>query len=392
MKKLLFYMHAGSGNHGCEAIVNSLCKMLKDDAKVDLISYRAYEDERYTLKELCTLIQERSFDKHKIMHILYYIYRRITKDAESFIRYRYGKVFSKENEYPVAISIGGDNYCYDDMLNDLSLSNRAFNHKGVKTVLLGCSVEPDLLNRKDIREDIGRYDSIIARESITFEALRSVYGEDANIYCVPDPAFTLDYKEVTLSERFNGKDIVGINLSPMVEGKESKPGIAMDSFVKLVEYLLNNTEMNILLIPHVIWNGNDDRTSLKRLMEHFESASDRIMLVEDSDCETLKGYIRKCRFFVGARTHSTIAAYSSCVPTLVVGYSVKARGIAKDLFPGYKERDLVLPVQEINTETDLQDAFINLMNMEEEVKKHLEDIMPAYKEKALKTVDILREY
>ena len=25
--KIVLYMHAGSGNHGCEAIVNSLCRM-----------------------------------------------------------------------------------------------------------------------------------------------------------------------------------------------------------------------------------------------------------------------------------------------------------------------------------------------------------------------------
>ena len=45
-----------------------------------------------------------------------------------------------------------------------------------------------------------------------------------------------------------------------------------------------------------------------------------------------KGYIARMRFFIGARTHATIAAYSNCVPTLVLGYSVKSKGIAKDLF------------------------------------------------------------
>ena len=53
-----------------------------------------------------------------------------------------------------------------------------------------------------------------------------------------------------------------------------------------------------------------------------------------------------CSFFVGARTHSTIAAYSSGVPTLVIGYSVKSRGIATDLFGTYE--NYVLPVQEIS--------------------------------------------
>jgi colanic acid/amylovoran biosynthesis protein len=59
--------------------------------------------------------------------------------------------------------------------------------------------------------------------------------------------------------------------------------------------------------------------------------------------------------FVGARTHATIAAYSSCVPTLVVGYSVKARGIARDIFGS--EENMVIPVQSLEHEDDLVNAF-----------------------------------
>ena len=50
----------------------------------------------------------------------------------------------------------------------------------------------------------------------------------------------------------------------------------------------------------------------------------RVLLVGDHNCMELKGFIGRCRFFVGARTHATIAAYSSCVPTLAAGYSVKS--------------------------------------------------------------------
>ena len=69
-------------------------------------------------------------------------------------------------------------------------------------------------------------------------------------------------------------------------------------------------------------------------------------MIEDSPAEVLKGYISRCSFFVGARTHSTIAAYSTGVPTLVIGYSVKSRGIATDLFGTYD--NYVLPVQELD--------------------------------------------
>ncbi len=133
-KKLIVYMHAGSGNHGCEAIVNSLCRMIKE--KVTLVSYFGEEDKRYSLKDLCEIKSERRFENHKAAHVLYYGYRKLTGDGESFIRYRYGDVFKGE-AVPLAISIGGDNYCYENMLGDLRLANSAFNKKGTKTVLLG---------------------------------------------------------------------------------------------------------------------------------------------------------------------------------------------------------------------------------------------------------------
>ena len=57
-----------------------------------------------------------------------------------------------------------------------------------------------------------------------------------------------------------------------------------------------------------------------------------ILLPNNLTAIQYKGYIARMRFFIGARTHATIAAYSNCVPTMVLGYSIKSRGIAKDLF------------------------------------------------------------
>ena len=94
----------------------------------------------------------------------------------------------------------------------------------------------------------------------------------------------------------------------------------------------------------------------------------RVVFFEDHNCMELKGIISKCRFFVGARTHSTIAAYSMGIPTLVVGYSVKARGIARDLFGG--EEGYVLPVQKL-TRDKLISAFKNIMIKEKEIQKKL---------------------
>lgn len=397
--KLIVYMHAGSGNHGCEAIVNSLCHMIKE--KVKLVSYFGEEDERYSLKELCEIRGERRFENHKAAHVLYYGYRKLTGDRESFIRYRYGDVFKKEAA-PLAISIGGDNYCYENMLGDLRLANSAFNRRGTRTVLLGCSIEPELLKRKEIAEDLRKYHTIIARESITYEALKEAFGKTSKeisektdkgmaeavsggcpeVLCFPDPAFTLMAKELPLPEGFALGNTVGINVSPMIQDNEKKSGVTMENYKELISFIIQNTDMQIALIPHVVWERNDDRESLHELYRAFADTG-RVVEIGDGGCEELKGFIGRCRFFVGARTHATIAAYSMGVPTLVAGYSVKARGIARDLFG--TEENYVLPVQSLEKKDDLTKGFRWLLSHEKEVREKLGEVMPGYKERALET-------
>lgn len=398
-KKIILYMHAGSGNHGCEAIANSMAGMLPE--KQILISYYADEDKKYTLENLYELVQERSFNQHKIAHILYYAYRLITKDKESFIRYRFGQYLKKNNQsdkYPLAVSIGGDNYCYDVMLNDLFLTNEAFNKQGTQTVLLGCSVEPESLDRPEIVEDLNKYSLIIARESITYEALKNKLRNPDRVICLPDPAFTLDIEYIKLPEGFstpkedeNGNfsgGMVGINISPLIQSNESVAGITKLNYEQLIENIIKTTDMSVALIPHVVWDRNDDRKPLKELFEKYKDTG-RVILVEDCNCRELKYIISKCRYFIGARTHATIAAYSTTVPTLVVGYSVKARGIAKDLFG--TDENYVIPVQSLKEEDDLVKAFEYIKENETNIRQHLMSVMPEYKLNALQNGKKIKE-
>ena len=112
-------------------------------------------------------------------------------------------------------------------------------------------------------------------------------------------------------------------------------------------------------------------------------------MVSDRSCSELKMIISKCRFFVGARTHATIAAYSSCVPTLVAGYSVKSRGIAKDIFG--TDEHYVIPVQNMKSDEELTDGFRWLADNEDEVMKKLSAVMPDYMESIGKLKNFLYE-
>ncbi len=385
-KEILMYAHAGSGNHGCEAIVRSVCDILGQENKVAVISHDVQEDKKYGLDNACRLIQERDINQHFITHALYYAHRKLTGKGENFLRYRYAGA-QPFSDYKIAVSIGGDNYCYDSMITDLEVANRMFHQNGLKTILLGCSIEPDLIkNRADVREDMKLYDRIIARESITYNAL--VEAGLTNAVLCPDPAFSLKAVDTVIPEGFS-TNMVGINVSPMVQNfaesggayckkaksDESDADIVMKNYEKLIEYILKDTDMGIALIPHVIWDRSDDRKPLQILYDKYKE-SGRMLMISDRSCGELKKIISKCRFFVGARTHATIAAYSSCVPTLVAGYSVKSRGIAKDIFG--TDGHYVIPVQNMKSEEELMDGFKWLADNENDVIQKISEVIPDY--------------
>ena len=379
--QIVMYLHGGSGNHGCEAIVNSTCHMLKDIPKL-LVTNSEKEDRAYSLASLCDILQEKKINEHFPAHVWYYVWRAVFHDPESFMRYRFKEVLGK-NIAPLNISVGGDMYCYEISRKEAILANRTFTRAGSKTVLWGCSIEPELLKEPEMIEDMRRYTLITPRESITKQALLAA-GITENVKYYPDPAFALEPEECKLPEGFLPGHTIGINVSPMIVQYEKKPGITIRNYQKLIDHILNNTDNNIALIPHVMWNNNDDRLTLAELYRGYEN-NDRVVMFPDLPCRKIKYIISNCSAFIGARTHATIAAYSSQVPTLVVGYSVKARGIARDLF-GTEEK-YVMPVQELEAEEALCSAFEWLMEEAGTICGHLKQIMPEYCKKAASAGD-----
>ena len=283
----------------------------------------------------------------------------------------------------ICFSIGGDNYCYGrGGYQSLMAVDRALLKKGCKTVLWGCSIEPDSLKDAELVADLASFSLITARETLTYEALCAAGLTNARLY--PDPAFTLKADCRALPQGFVEGNTIGINLSPLIMACETKNGAAFQNFVSLISHILETTDAQIALIPHVVWDGNDDRTPLRALAERFADTG-RVILVDDANAEEIKGVISRCRLFIGARTHATIAAYSTCVPTLVVGYSVKAKGIAKDLFGTYE--NYVVPVQSLASGDELNGAFDWLLANEVSVRSHLQSIMPDYVRRAYAAAD-----
>lgn len=368
---VILYAHGGSGNHGCEAIVRSTVSMMQGE-NIYIASKNPDQDKKYGVDKIAYIYSEKKIPRKLSLDFGKAYWRlKIKHNYQAMDQLFYDKAFPHLESCNAAISIGGDNYCYKDVESYILMHN-IYRKRNIKTVLWGCSIEPELLKQDMIRTDLAKYSLITARESITYDALKQI---NKNTVLVSDPAFVLKAVEKKLPKEFREGNTVGINISPMIMENERVQGMAYENYRCLIHYILAETNMHIALIPHVVWNDGDDRVPLKKLYDEFAD-QERIALIEDCNCMELKGYIKRCRFFIGARTHAAIAAYSTGVPTLVVGYSVKAIGIAKDIFG--TRNNYVLPVQSLCNAEELLQAFAWIYENENNIRKYLQKIMPSY--------------
>lgn len=386
MKKYVLFEHAGSGNHGCEAIVRSTIDMLGKN-NYYLESASPSEDMKFSIDDCVNLLNvgQDNISPNSIKGIVWRAQGKINKKYDFDDRnsvYRHRELLMKDS---VALSIGGDNYCYGGIIGSMRDKLRAFEMKGIPVVLWGCSVDREHLDENTIK-DLRKYALITARESMTVEILQEKGISKTVVQCA-DPAFTLKKQRVSWNgEWLNAGNVIGINVSDFMKYYNAYPEATLRNFKQLINYILRETEYSIALIPHVRQEGNDDFIPINMLATEFKSERIRV-LSEELNCMQLKDAISRCCMFIGCRTHSTIAAYSTCVPTLVVGYSVKAKGICQDIF-GYYD-DLLVDVREFSDDNDLTRKFVSFAERKDDLKKHLNSFMPQYIERTYIARDAL---
>lgn len=369
-------MHGGSGNHGCEAIVRCTSKIIKEfvpKAELCLWSTGKDEDIKYGVdKVVDKLLGTAEMNRKSLDFIFAYIKEIVFKRENAMYDLFLKKLFKDA----VVISVGGDNYCYPWSAKQGAELDAIARKYCKKTVFWGCSIDEESITDA-VREDLKAFDLITAREQLSYEILKKI---NPNTVKVADPAFLLDKKELPLPEGFLENNTVGINISPLINDYQNGENSIFENYKTLINGIINNTEMNVCLIPHVVWPYNDDLKAIDGLYELFKD-SGRVIKLGDHTCEELKGFISRCRFYIGARTHSTIAAYSTYVPTLVVGYSIKSKGIAMDLFGEHEK--YVVPVQDLKGVNDLLNAFNYFIENENQIKETLKKVIPEYKKSAL---------
>ena len=382
--KILLFLHGGSLNRGCEAIVRTGVAEIKTqfpDAVIDLASYEPETDAHLENIHQVFRHEQKPPKKFSWAGLKSAFFVKFFQDEKYHYQYTQKDIIAKIKNYDVFISVGGDNYCYGELPGFYEI-NRLIKKAGKKLILWGASIGEEDLTPAKI-QDLQRFDLLLARETLTEKVLKNAGCK--NVKLVADGAFLMEKTELPLPEGFIENKTLGFNFSPLIFGRNPQ---SKEAAFQLVEHILATTDFNMSLVPHVTIAISNDEETLKECLEKYKETKRVFLLPNNLNATEYKGYIARMRFFIGARTHATIAAYSTGVPTMVLGYSVKSKGIAKDIFG---EEKLVLGIEEISDAEKLIAKFEEMKQEELMLKEILRNKIPHIKEMAQKAKSYLAE-
>ncbi|MCC4765387.1 polysaccharide pyruvyl transferase family protein [Methanosarcina sp. DH1] len=378
------------GNKGCEAIVRGTAKIIRKYFKnPNFQCYSTFENEDFFRMQS---LQET--DK-SVVHRQIHIPRKITSIAfralDSFSpkirkRYEYKEMIPTLDEARAVLSVGGDTYALDwgipKLYTDL---DDIVMEKNKPLIIWGASIGP--FNKSPeyenyILDHLKKVDGLFVREPETIEYLEKK-GFNENIYHVGDPAFVMDPSRPAegLASTIED-DAIGINLSTLMAryvangDKERWAEIS----AKLITRIHDTFERPIYLIPHVTRPvpTDNDHTFLKYVLSKIDINKEIYLIPPNLNAAESKWIIGKMNIFMGSRMHSNIAALSSCVPTLSLAYSIKAKGINADIFGS---DNFCLQPEKITVEL-ICNSIAELLEDETNIRKNLAREIPKVQERA----------
>lgn len=206
---------------------------------------------------------------------------------------------------------------------------------GKKYALLPQTIGPftNATIEKKAMKSIANAAMVMVRDKMSYDYVVQKVPSQKNVHEYIDVAFFLPYKKKEFSRNYIH---VGLNISALLWNGgytgDNQFGLKCDyqkTIRSIIDYFLSLPNVMLHLVPHVVEQErhveNDYAVSFDLCEEY---GSDRLVLAPFflSPVDA-KSYIAGLDLFMGARMHSTIAAFSSGVPVVPMAYSRKFNGL-----------------------------------------------------------------
>ena len=260
-------------------------------------------------------------------------------------------------------------------------------------------------NRRYTRWMLKKASLVFARERISYQHLiETNCVKPDQVFVSKDIAFLF---QVENCEKIAGEAMTNIGLKepsrPYVtitpnmqiyrrmEGEDTKNHYIQIVF-GIIQHFLNNTNLNIVLIPHEASYHRRNDMELCALLKDMAKTPDRIgILKEGESAASVKAVIGCSEFLLASRYHSLVAALSMRKPVGVIGWAHKYDELMEDVGLSDYVVDPTKNQQKIPPEKVIIKAYEEREMIIEKIKKTVPKIEQNIDDVFDKTVKTLRE-
>lgn len=215
---------------------------------------------------------------------------------------------------------------------------------------------------------IRRAKCVMVRDKQSAEYVKSLLP-NMDVAEIIDVAFFMPYEKKTFNKNFIH---VGLNISALLWNggytKNNQFGLKSNYqclIRSIIKYFLSKDNVKLHLIPHVVGGERGLENDYAVSYDIYEEYCDENLILAPLffDPIAAKNYIAGMDFFMGARMHSAIAAFSSGVAVYPMAYSRKFNGLFLETldYP-------VMGDMKIQNEQDILRDIKNVYSQREELK------------------------
>lgn len=405
MKKFLFLGNGSYNNHGCEAIVRGTMEILRSAYAGRVVAYNGVSEGSPVVEhqeQTSPVPDVTSFSTKALPSTLEEFRNKVVRRLSAEVRSAQTTIAPHLNDSSAMLALGGDNFSLEYGVPYLFLGwNAIARDAGLPVYIWGSSIGPFSSNPRFERQFVRHARTlagIFVRESESLAYLTRL-GLGDKLTLAADPAFAM-IPEKPREATESLEDSVGINLSPLMAHFVTAGNMSAwkSMAVQLILSVAKATGRPIALVPHVNatdatrscdpgWYLKDDHRFLAELQNDPQLSHVPLTLLSHKlSAPELKYEISRLWAFAGARTHATIAAFGSGVPCISLAYSVKARGLNKDIFD---TTDFCLSPAQLSPKR-LVDAFSELESARSSIMRCYESAIPKLKSSAYAAGQVLK--
>lgn len=412
-KKIRILMCGGAlkGNLGAPAMYDSIIDELRkylNNIEVTILSKYPNDDREecasrgYRMIEYPTinqLVKGGSFYIFaELFKKLHFPYRWLAKDGSALDAY-----FQND----ILIDASGISFSDDRSLSNIMINTLWFLPgiiSGIPMVKVSQSMGPygKWYVRKAAKLVFDNLDFLVCRGDKSYDYTRGFF-KSKNIYNLPDTAFCLRPTSGNEKEKLLNKydvcpgDYIAVGPSFVMRDYFDK-GVYSDIISQTLNELAHKTGLKLLFVPHS-WlhkaqigadTVNDDLSVCNEIADKLNSHCKFRIVNEELSARDAKALIGDSYMAIGSRYHFLIAALSSEVPSMALGWSHKYR----ELFKEFEIDDYVLEYGNMNRENVCNMTirlFENRENVSMRIKRNLDRVKNQSAQNELLIVELMKE-